>query len=364
MARSWNVVFDPKLDPKYLSSLLSRIDVYTKILKETPMPPGVREEIDRTGVVKAIRGTTGIEGNKLEEKDVAELLEAKPAGTPSLEEQEVINAEAAIMHIRRLPPMPLASLTEGTIQELHAITTLECDYRGNKPGVYRRHQCRTGAYNCPDYLQVPRLMNRFADYINSRDALTMHPAVRAVVAHFYLVAIHPFGDGNGRTGRAVEAYLLFHGGYGHAGFYALADYYYRHRGEYIEELDESMFEHEGSLRNFVLFGLEGFEDALAACYGLSTDYLRKLAYRHYLRELLNEDKINARIARVLSRFADEDIRLSIAQFKDRTVPWLADAYKGLTERSVRHDLTVMRKLELINDRGGIVRINYRAVESR
>ena len=37
---------------------------------------------------------------------------------------------------------------------------------------------------------------------------TWDPAVRAIAAHFYVISIHPFGDGNGRTSRAVESFLL------------------------------------------------------------------------------------------------------------------------------------------------------------
>ena len=79
---------------------------------------------------------------------------------------------------------------------------------------------------------------------------------RAIAAHFYLVSIHPFGDGNGRTARAIESFLLYQAGVNAFGFYSLANFYYRERDRYVRELTDARFHHGGELTPFVLFGLE------------------------------------------------------------------------------------------------------------
>ncbi len=364
MARRWHVIFEPKLEPRYLSFLLNRIDVFAQFLKETPMAPGVRDEIDRQCIFRAIRGTTGIEGNRLGEEQIEELFERGDLAPYSLEEQEVVNIYAVIKSIRSRTPMPYSRLTETVVGELHSQITIDCRYPGNVMGEYRSISAQAGAYLCPSPSDVPKLMRKFIDFINSQECLTMHPVARAVIAHFYLLSIHPFTDGNGRTARTLEAYLLYHGGYKQAGFYSLSNYYYKHRGEYIDELDKARFEHDGGLRNFVLFALEGLEGELVDRYRQANSYLRQVAYRQYLDELVRKDQITARLGGILSRLSEEGIKLSLAHFKKRALPWLAEAYTGLTDRSVRHDLTVMRKLNLTNEINGIIRINYRAVEAR
>jgi Fic family protein len=59
---------------------------------------------------------------------------------------------------------------------------------------------------------VPELIDRLIDNINRRPE-DMHPVVQAVLTHLDVVVIHPFVDGNGRTGRILMNRLLRRGGY-------------------------------------------------------------------------------------------------------------------------------------------------------
>lgn len=105
------------------------------------------------------------------------------------------------------------------------MNTEGCGYPTNEPGSYRGFEVTVGDSYPPDHREVPELMRRFTEFINSRVVVERYgPLVRAVLAHFYLISIHPFGDGNGRTSRALEAYLLCQGGYNVRGFYSLANY--------------------------------------------------------------------------------------------------------------------------------------------
>ena len=70
-------------------------------------------------------------------------------------------------------------------------------------------------------------MADFVCFVNSAQLKREHPVVRAFLVHFFLVTIHPFGDGNGRVSRLVEAAILYVGGYNIHGFYGLSNYFYR-----------------------------------------------------------------------------------------------------------------------------------------
>ena len=101
-----------------------------------------------------------------------------------------------------------------------------------------------------------------------------------------MVSIHPFGDGNGRTARAVESFLLYRAGVNAFGFYSLANFYYRERDRYIQELTDARFQHGGDLTPFILFGLEGLVAELESVHREVLDQVKITAYRDYARAAL------------------------------------------------------------------------------
>lgn len=65
----------------------------------------------------------------------------------------------------------------------------------------------------PPSEKVPALMETYATWLNSDEAKNMHPVRYAALAHYKLVDIHPFLDGNGRTSRLIMNLILLRGGY-------------------------------------------------------------------------------------------------------------------------------------------------------
>lgn len=361
MARSWPVTFEPNLDSKYFSFLLNRIDMLAATLREMPLSPGVRADVDRGLVAEAVRGTTGIDGNGLSLAEVEAVL-ARPGTAVTPEQHEILNAELAISQIRKRKPLPLAELAENNIKDLHDLVSLGVDYLDQAPGEYRTSDVIVGAYQCPPAIEVPTLMAMMTDYLNTRSVMTMHPIVRALLAHFYLVSIHPFADASGKTARAVEAYLMYHGGYSQVGFYSMSSYFFKNRAEYVGELEAARFDNDGELRDWVIFGLEGFLAELEERRDRIFQSLRLVAMSQYLTELVGAKQITPRLAAVVARLSAERFGLTPRNLKDRNIPWLADAYSGLTERSVRNDLTIMRRLGLITETDGVIKVSFKALE--
>ena len=73
------------------------------------------------------------------------------------------------------------------------------------PGAYRRVNVVVGLHRPPDYTEVPRLMAQFNHFIANQ---TINPTFRAAYGHIWFETIHPFTDGNGRTGRALVNAIL------------------------------------------------------------------------------------------------------------------------------------------------------------
>lgn len=107
--------------------------------------------------------------------------------------------------------------------------------------------------------RLPRLMDDYVGFITSDRLLGLHPVIQALIAHFFLVTIHPFGDGNGRVSRLLTAAILLQRGYNvHGGFYALSDYFYLNDIKYHSMLHRCWQSPPFDLTPFVAFGMEGF----------------------------------------------------------------------------------------------------------
>ncbi len=90
----------------------------------------------------------------------------------------------------------------------------------------------------PDYIppeasEVPGLLEELVSYVNTTDD---HPILVAAIAHYQLVTIHPFEDGNGRTARLLSGYLLERAGYGFNGIGSLDEYFAYDPDEYYRSL--------------------------------------------------------------------------------------------------------------------------------
>jgi Fic family protein len=94
---------------------------------------------------------------------------------------------------------------------------------------------RTVAYTPPTGRDnLVQLMSNWEDYIHRRDEVD--PLVRLAVAHYQFEAIHPFPDGNGRTGRILNLLLLAEWGLLELPVLYLSRYFIATKSEYYERL--------------------------------------------------------------------------------------------------------------------------------
>jgi Fic family protein len=153
--------------------------------------------------------SSAIEGNTLTLADTITLLvdERTPrAGTPVRELYEVSNHRGAITRILRAVA-DAEPLTAQLVTELHGLLM---DHLAHDHGQYKTSSNRiTGASWRPaEPSQVPQLMQQWVDQTEWQTANLDGPPLLEAIAqsHIAFERIHPFSDGNGRTGRAVIAY--------------------------------------------------------------------------------------------------------------------------------------------------------------
>ena len=123
----------------------------------------------------------------------------------------------------------------------------------------------------------------------------MDPLVRLAVGHYQFEAIHPFSDGNGRTGRVLNSLFLVETGLLTMPVLYLSRHFIRQRPEYYGGLHRVTSDEDWE--NWVLYVLDGVHEtaewtlakieAIQALHQNAVDYLRATRPRLYSRELID-----------------------------------------------------------------------------
>lgn len=365
---TWDIDFRCRLDlqdPDIVASV-AKVEALAQVIRGIPLPPAIQHNIDTLNILRAVRGTTGIEGTEVSQAEVAEIMRTPQSHVlPEARrraEQEVRNAEHVMRFVASaLKQRPDHRVNEGLICEIHRLTTQDIDYPSNEPGVYRSHAVHVGTYVPPrTHEEVRRLMTEFVEWLNEGPPRAWPPPViQAAAAHFYLISIHPFGDGNGRTARGLESFLFYKGGINSRGFYSLANYYYQHRPEYVAMLDHVRFETAGDITPFIRFALMGLVAEQEAVHQEILSEVTKIAFRDFARAQLEVDgklgtKPGTRMFHFLLGLPEGPV--SAAQLRKGGHP-LSPLYHGVTAKTLSRDLKYLRERELIKIEGDSIRAN-------
>jgi len=203
--------------------------------------------------------STAIEGNTLLLNQVRVLLETGLVTGPARELREILEVQAYAEAARwvygqALPGTEWRDGSQINLTELRQIHRLVVEpvwrhfppedlLADEGPGSYRRHNIRPFAsgLRSPDFTDVPQLASDWVRRANQRSQ-SEHPMVRLARLHADFEQIHPFRDGNGRTGRlALNLLLVRHG-------YPPAVILKQQRGRYLQALRRAdQVRHAGAL---------------------------------------------------------------------------------------------------------------------
>lgn len=200
-----------------------------------PLPPAVVAELKQLYTVRLTYHSNAIEGNTLTQHETEMVLShgITIGGKTLVEHLEVIGHRDAMQYMEELAAQN-TPVGEWEIKNLHSLILLPVDGATgtSEAGHYRNLDVRTAGteHVYPPHYQVPELMAEFAAWIASPEVQTLHPIEFASQAHFRVVSIHPFRDGNGRAGRLLMNLFLVRAGY------PIAVITNARRAEYIEAL--------------------------------------------------------------------------------------------------------------------------------
>lgn len=192
---------------------------YTKLTEKKqlldsfrPLPPELVRNLDNWFRVELTYTSNAIEGNTLTRRETAIVIEkGLTVGGKSLKEHlEATNHAHALDVVHSLITQNPSQLSIKDILAIHSIILKGID--DDNAGHYRNVPVRISGSTVvmPNPRKVPELMEQFQQWLVEKHHL--HPVAFAGEAHYQLVSIHPFVDGNGRTARLLmNLILLMHG---------------------------------------------------------------------------------------------------------------------------------------------------------
>lgn len=195
-----------------LQLLLGTVDTLrTSLDAARPLPSHTVASLREKLALEWTYHSNAIEGNTLTLRETKVVLEGITVGGKSLREHfEATNHRDAILYVEEIVARNEA-ISEWQIKNIHSLALKGID--DGEAGRYRRENVAiTGASTTP-----PGFLH-LADEIRSmlewyQHATTAHPVNRAAELHTRFVKIHPFIDGNGRTGRLLLNFELMKAGY-------------------------------------------------------------------------------------------------------------------------------------------------------
>lgn len=240
-----NMIFNtPNLTKKDLQIIQALGSMYKSIKYALSSPPRWNGTLRRTTFARAIRGSNSIEGYLVSVEDAIAAVEGEEPFNAQRESWlAVTRYRDAMTYVLQLARDPNFSMNEGYIRSLHFMM-LQYDLSKNpgnwRPGPIwvREEEKGIEVYEAPPAKLIPELIQELISYLQSEQD-NNHILVKAAMAHFNLVMIHPFSDGNGRMARCLQSLVLAVGlGIMDPTFASIEEYLGRNTQKYYDVLAE------------------------------------------------------------------------------------------------------------------------------
>lgn len=286
---------------KLLRSINRIVEAHALIVNAS-LKPRWEANLKYRALVKSVHSSTHLEGNPLTEQEVDQVLRGeKPKREFRKRDiQEVKNYREVLQYISDTYKDPKLVIDENTILHLHKLCVKDIEGMENEAGRYRSVQNyivagpnRTPIYTPPKAKEVPGLMKDLVDWIQHAEKDEASPFIISAIAHYEFESIHPFVDGNGRTGRALSTLILYKMGYDMKSLFSLEEYFDTHPDEYYGNLKirSSYSENPNpDLTQWIEFFIHAIEIEMTRVEIEVKEYLRQ----EDLRKDLKKQEINRR----------------------------------------------------------------------
>jgi Fic family protein len=305
-------MYSPKF---YISNRILKsigaIEAAKEVIENAPIIPSFEKQFQSDAIVRTIHHGTHIEGNDLTLTQTKKVLEGEQVYARARDIQEVINYRNVVTLLEELAVKRGGYETQ-MLTDIHKATVFKI-VAEEKVGVFRTTQVivkeeGTGVViiQPPPFVEVPYLINDFVAWLNSPEAKEIHPILRAGIAHYLLVAIHPFVEGNGRTARAFATLILLREGYDIKKFFSLEEHFDTDPGVYYDALSQVDRQSKNIAARDLTAWLEYFADVVAIELTKIKDRVRKLSIDSRLKLKIGQQvALSERQMRLVEYLSDQ-----------------------------------------------------------
>lgn len=354
--------------PWSLWTMLGECQSKCEHIARVPLRPDTRRRLYRIYLGKGALASAAIEGNSLTEDQVQELLEGRLELPPSQSylETEVENIINGCQHISDLVfKQGRTELNPELIHKFNEIVLKDLELpEGVIAGEFPPFGMGVGRYKGAPAEDRGYLLKRLCDWINDdwrpewarsskREVGIIFGILKAIVAHVYFEWIHPYGDGNGRTGRLIEFFILVAAGAPLPTGHLLSNHYNVTRTEYYRRFDQSSKTNDGVIA-FLLYAVGGLLDGVQTQLDFIRTQQLDVAWRNYVFEFFR-DLSQSDVARRRRRLV---LDLSL---KNKPIPKsklsklsakVQELYSKTTDKTLARDINKLKEDELIREVDG------------
>ncbi len=210
---------------------------------------------------KAISDNKGEEKADLAAKEVLRYREALWAGYHAMKETKTLNFQSVLSIFRQIKN------TSSGIRPPQANVVIKRGQSELRPGEVVYTPPRGSGI-------VEQLMENLLTYLNDHKNYPTDPLIKMCVAHYQFEAIHPFQDGNGRTGRIINLIYLVQTGLLNQPVLYLSKYIIVNKSDYYFNL--GAVTQLGSWKKWILFMLDAVENTSGLTNNLINDILEQM----------------------------------------------------------------------------------------
>lgn len=285
LGRMEGVGFELKREAS-LSTLTNDVVKSTAIEGENLNPEEVRSSIARrlginiAGLIPASRAVEGI---------VELMLDATQMFLKPLTKERLFGWHAALF------PTGLSGMHRITVGEWRTIDAGSMQVVSGPIGHEKVH------FEAPSADKLEREMKAFLAWFERQDDID--PVLKAGIAHFWFVTIHPFEDGNGRIARAIGDMALARADSIPDRFYSLSSQIESERKDYYDQL-----ERQQRSSPEITGWLEWFLDCLGRAISSAETTLSNVLFKAKLWNTVNKNPVNERQRLIINRMLENDFK--------------------------------------------------------
>jgi Fic family protein len=324
------------------------IEASKEIIENAPLVPYYEKQFQSDAVARTVHHGTHIEGNDLSLLETKKVLEGQEIVAHERDIKEVINYRDVVKLLEELKNKR-GGYTKDMLLDIHK-DTVKNIITPEKIGIFRKTQVvikeeGTGKIilQPPPAHEVPYLIDEFLEWLNSPESVELHPIIRAGITHYFLVSIHPFVEGNGRTVRAFSNLILMREGYDIKRFFSLEEHFDSDLAAYYEAFSKVDQQSPLIAQRDLTSWLEYFINVVAIELSKIKERVRRLSIDSKLKGKIGEQVALSERQMKLIEYISE---VGAAAMGD-----LTKQLRMVSEDTILRDITVLMNKGIIKKEG-------------